>query len=168
MTYQEELDKLKPLLGGADEDRVSYLDSMMVGGPVNLAAAGRALFPGLRGKKLTSALSSLRHRVNKAAERAGLSLRLAVDTRLRSPPNQRRCWWEGGGGDEPVAWLPERWWPALLSYSGRMGAVAAAREADEAVRQFVLRDGAIGRPSNESLSDIGQTVAGKGNDCADE
>lgn len=82
-------------LGPADAERLSALVQLATNEQTSLAAAARAAFPQHFGKKAVRSLSSFRMRVNVAAKDAGLDLRWCVDTRLKTPPAQRRCWFVG-------------------------------------------------------------------------
>ena len=76
----ERLERLLPLCGPTGT------------GPVTLAACLEALH--LEGSQQTqqAAFRAFRQRLHHAAQRAGLGWELAVDTKKRTPPAQRHCW----------------------------------------------------------------------------
>jgi hypothetical protein len=80
----------------ADVARLDALVAIATEERIKLSECIRVTFGDHRSvKKAVAALSSFRKRINDAAKEAKLPLRLQVDTRLRSPPEERQCWFTG-------------------------------------------------------------------------
>ncbi|MEM9367345.1 MAG: TIR domain-containing protein [Planctomycetota bacterium] len=100
----------EPLLAvigtGKDGQRLEQLLALSSGPTVPLSTALQTLFPDKweQGeiKQAQQALTNLKGRLNGLAEEEGLSFRLQVDSKTRSKPQQRACWFEGENQDQAV------------------------------------------------------------------
>ncbi len=98
-------------------------------GWIPLGAALGRLFPRFTDEDALTRFRQLRSSLRRAANRAGVDIDLAVDTRKRSPPSERRCWF---AGESRVSVEVER-----LSREEALAAQPVSPVAQEAVLQVV-------------------------------
>jgi WD40 repeat protein len=121
-------------LGEPDRRRLEAL-LRLIGedGCIRLSAALEELFPEFSAGAALTRFRQLRARLRQAAEAAGVDLALTVDSRKRSPPQERRCWFMG---ESRAAAEVER-----FSREEAEGAQPAEPIAQEAILQIETRDG---------------------------
>ncbi len=91
------LDQLGDELGRADQKRLeALLDRIGPNARIRLSEALSTLYPEQDREAALTSFRQLRSRVQAAAKEAGIAFALAADTRTRSEPEDRWCWFEGG------------------------------------------------------------------------
>lgn len=101
-------------IGSADARRLRAVVSLATEERTRLNRCLRAAFPRLSGVRALAALRMFRKRLNDAASKAGLRVRWEVDTKKRTRPAGRFCWFSGE--DVAVEALKANMW-ALLGES---------------------------------------------------
>ena len=87
-------------LGQSDRTRLEAVIGLMAeDGQIVFGAALETLFPGRSLTDAQDAFRQFRAALTKASVDVGMTLTLEVDTRKRTPPAERRCWFQG----EPTA-----------------------------------------------------------------
>jgi hypothetical protein len=85
------------LSGDADRERLTALIALAAVARIGLDICARTAFPHAGSPRVAiRRLSSFRHRINRAAEQAGIALRFCVDTRLKTQADARECWFTRG------------------------------------------------------------------------
>src|SRR6185295_355927 len=129
------LDQLGDELGRADQKRLeTLLERIGTDGRIRLSEALSALYPDQEREAALTSFRQLRSRAQAAAKEAGVAFALAADTRTRSEPEDRWCWFEGG--DPTLGQL------GLLS----QGEVQASPVQDPVSQKAVLVEFEDGKP----------------------
>ncbi|HQX53547.1 MAG TPA: TIR domain-containing protein [Planctomycetaceae bacterium] len=90
---------LLPLLGDPDREKLNQLLALSVAETISLAEVLAVLYPELDVVKAQKALGNLKRRINDIAEEHASAFRVMVDTKTRSAPEQRLCWFKGENRD---------------------------------------------------------------------
>ena len=89
------LDGLRDELGNADNRRIDQLQELLVSEQIRIADLLHAIYPDMSHTNAQDRLRQFRQTINRAAQEKGLVFRFEVDTKKRTPPAQRWCWFEG-------------------------------------------------------------------------
>lgn len=91
--------KLKDELGRADRERLdTLLGKMQVDGRINLGDALQALYSDQKPDAALMLFRQYRKRLSETATSVEMRFSLEVDSRKRTPPGERWCWFEGEHG----------------------------------------------------------------------
>lgn len=88
--------KLKDELGRADRERLdALLGTMKADGRINLGEALKTLYPEQKTESALMLFRQYRKRLGENAGNAGIRFYLEADSRKKTPPEERWCWFEG-------------------------------------------------------------------------
>ena len=87
------------LLGDPDRKKLDQLLQLSVSGTISLADVLSGLFQEQDAVRAQKSLGNWKRRINEIAEDNRLTFRVMTDTKTRSQPEQRHCWFEGDNAD---------------------------------------------------------------------
>src|SRR5262249_36871801 len=86
---------LREELGTSDRRRLEQMLGLVTGERIRLADCFGVLFPDVDPDKALKSFTNFRSRFNQLAEDNGIEVCLVADSRKRSSPAERFCWFEG-------------------------------------------------------------------------
>jgi WD40 repeat protein len=93
-------------MGKSGQQLDQLMELIAENGSANLARVLRTLYPGEQRQRALASVRQLRLDVQKAADKAGVSLRLSGDNKTRTPAEERLVWFDG---DDQLVEAAERW-----------------------------------------------------------